>query len=309
MRMAYRVALLLPLLATLRVMAAEPPLAAPPAAPPTAPAAAAQPTLVFMTDFGQRDDSVALCKGVMLGIEPRLRIVDLSHDVEPYSVLDGARFLMGTAPYYPAGTVFVTVIDPGVGSERRAIVAKTKRGQFFVMPDNGLITLLERQDGIAEVRNITNTAWHLNPTISSTFHGRDVFSPVGARIAHGDDWTQVGPAITDWKRLDIPEVKLTDAGLNGTVLAIEYPYGNLKTNADSSVLAKLGYQHGDTARVTFGKGHELRLPFVATFSDVPLGKPLMYVDSRGRVAFAVNQGSFAQANGIKPLMTFVLRRK
>jgi S-adenosylmethionine hydrolase len=302
MRMAHRVVLLLPLLAALPSLAAEPP-AAPAAAAP------AQPTLVFMTDFGQRDDSVAICKGVMLGLEPRLRIIDLSHDVEPYSVLDGARFLAGTAPYYPAGTVFVTVIDPGVGSERRPIVAKTKRGQFFVLPDNGLITLVERQEGLAEVRHITNTAWNLTPNLSSTFHGRDVFSPVGARLARGDDWTQVGPALTDWKHLDIPEMKLTDTALNGTVLAIEYPYGNLVTNADGSVLAKLGYQRGDTARVTFGKGRELRLPFVATFSDVPVGKPLLYVDSRGRVAFAVNQGNFAQVNGIKPLTTFVLLRK
>jgi S-adenosylmethionine hydrolase len=302
MRMAHRVVLLLPLLAALPSLAVEPPAAAPAAAP-------AQPTLVFMTDFGQRDDSVAICKGVMLGLEPRLRIIDLSHDVEPYSVLDGARFLAGTAPYYPAGTVFVTVIDPGVGSERRPIVAKTKRGQFFVLPDNGLITLVERQDGLAEVRHITNTAWNLTPNLSSTFHGRDVFSPVGARLARGDDWTQVGPALTDWKRLDIPEVKLTDTSLNGTVLAIEYPYGNLVTNADGSVLAKLGYQRGDMARVTFGKGRELRLPFVATFSDVPVGKPLLYVDSRGRVAFAVNQGNFAQVNAIKPLTTFVLLRK
>lgn len=301
MRMARRLLLLLPLLAGLESLAAEP--------SPPAPAAAAQPTLVFMTDFGQRDDSVAICKGVMLGLEPRLRIIDLSHDVEPYSVLDGARFLAGTAPYYPAGTVFVTVIDPGVGSERRAIVAKTKRGQYFVLPDNGLITLVERQEGLAEVRNITNAAWHLTPNLSSTFHGRDVFSPVGARIAHGDDWTQVGPAITDWKHLDIPEAKLTDTGLSGTVLAIEYPYGNLKTNADASVLAQLGYQRGDTARVTFGKGRELRLPFVATFSDVPVGKPLLYVDSRGRLAFAVNQGNFAKGNGIQPLTTFVLKKK
>ncbi|WP_224363855.1 SAM hydrolase/SAM-dependent halogenase family protein [Hyalangium versicolor] len=301
MRLARRIILLLPLLAALESLAAEP--------SPQAPAAPAQPTLVFMTDFGQRDDSVAICKGVMWGLEPRLRIVDLSHDVEPYSVLDGARFLAGTAPYYPAGTVFVTVIDPGVGSERRAIVAKSKRGQYFVLPDNGLLTLVERQDGLAEVRHITNTAWNLTPNLSSTFHGRDVFSPVGARIARGDDWTQVGPALTEWKRLEIPEAKLTDAALSGTVLAIEHPYGNLVTNADGAVLAKLGYQRGDTARVTFGKGRELRVPFVTTFSDVPVGKPLLYVDSRGRVAFAVNQGSFAQVNGIKPLTTFVLKRK
>lgn len=299
--LAHRSLLLLPLLATLPTVAAEP------SAP--APAAAVQPTVVFMTDFGQRDDSVAICKGVMLGLEPRLRIIDLSHDVEPYSVLDGARFLASTAPYYPAGTVFATVIDPGVGSERRAIVAKTKRGQFFVLPDNGLLTLLERQDGLAEVRHITHSAWYFKPELSSTFHGRDVFAPVAARLARGDDWTQVGPPVTDWKRLDIPEVKLTDTALHGTVLAIEHPFGNLVTNADGALLAKLGYQRGDAARVTFGKGRELRLPFVTTFSDVPLGEPLMYVDSRGRVAFAVNQGSFAQVNGIKPLSTFVLRKK
>jgi S-adenosylmethionine hydrolase len=301
MTSASRPVLLLTLLATLPAVAAEP------SAP--APAAPAQPTLVFMTDFGQRDDSVAICKGVMLGLEPRLRIIDLSHDVQPYSVLDGARFLAGTAPYYPAGTVFVTVIDPGVGSQRRAIVAKTKRGQYFVLPDNGLLTLVERQEGITEVRHLTNTSWHLTPNLSSTFHGRDIFSPVGARLARGDDWTQVGPVLTEWKRLEIPEVKLTDTVLNGTVLAIEHPYGNLVTNADGALLAKLGYQRGDTARVTFGKGPELRLPFVATFSDVPLGKPLMYVDSRGRVAFAINQGHFAQQNGIQPLTTFVLRKK
>ncbi|HYH99431.1 SAM hydrolase/SAM-dependent halogenase family protein [Hyalangium sp.] len=300
MHLALRLVLLLTLLAALPAVGAEP------SAPTPSPA---QPTVIFMTDFGQRDDSVAICKGAMLGLEPRLRIIDLSHDVEPYSVLDGARFLAGTAPYYPAGTVFVTVIDPGVGSERRALVAKTKRGQFFVLPDNGLTTLLEHQEGITEVRNITNAAWHFSPNLSSTFHGRDVFAPVGARLARGDDWTQVGPPITDWQRLNIPQVKLTDTALNGTVLAIEHPFGNLVTNADGALLAKLGYQRGDTARVTFGKGRELRVPLVTTFSAVPVGKPLMYVDSRGRVAFAVNQGHFAQQNSVKPLTTFVLRRK
>jgi S-adenosylmethionine hydrolase len=269
----------------------------------------ASPTLVFMTDFGLRDDSIAICKGVMLSLEPRLRIIDLSHDVEPYSVLDGARFLAGVAPYYPAGTVFVGVIDPGVGSARRALVVKTKRGQFFVLPDNGLITLVERQEGLSEARAITNTAWHWPSALSSTFHGRDVFSPVGARLARGDDWTQVGEPVKDWVRLNIPEARATDTEVSGTVLAIEHPFGNLVTNVDGAVLAKLGYQRGDTARVSFGKGRELKLPFVSTFSDVPVGKALMYVDSRGRVAFAVNQGNFALAQGVKPLMPLVLRRK
>lgn len=297
MRSLYRRALLLLLLITTAHAAEQ--------APPPAPAAT--PTLVFMTDFGQRDDSLAICKGVMLGLEPRLRIIDLSHEVEPYSVLDGARFLAGAAPYYPAGTVFVGVIDPGVGSERRALVVKTKRGQFFVLPDNGLITLVERQEGIAEARAITNAAWHLK--LTSTFHGRDVFAPVGARLARGDDWTQVGEPVTDLVRLKIPEAQVTEAGVSGTVLAIEHPFGNLVTNLDGAVLATLGYKRGDSAKVRFGKGRSVEVPFVATFSDVPVGKALMYVDSRGRVAFAVNQGNFAQAQGVRPLMPLMLWRK
>src|SRR5262245_28116759 len=120
---------------------------------------ASHPTIVFMTDFGIVDDSVALCKGVMLSIEPDLRIVDLTHEVTPYSIQDGSRFLAGAAPYFPTATVFVAVIDPGVGSTRKPIVAKSKRGQFFVLPDNGLLTLIEATDGIEEVREITNTQW------------------------------------------------------------------------------------------------------------------------------------------------------
>ena len=105
-------------------------------------------TIVFMTDFGVVDDSVALCKGVMYSIMPQVRIVDLTHEVTPFSILDGARFLYGATPYFPAGTVFVVVIDPTVGSTRKAIVAKSKRGQYFVLPDNGLLTLVEQRDGI-----------------------------------------------------------------------------------------------------------------------------------------------------------------
>src|SRR5438270_10185539 len=106
------------------------------------------PTIVFMTDFGVVDDSAAICRGVMYSIAPDARIFDLTHQVTPFSILDGARFLYGATPYYPAGTVFVVVVDPGVGSARKAVVVKSKRGQYFVLPDNGLITLVEQRDGI-----------------------------------------------------------------------------------------------------------------------------------------------------------------
>src|ERR1700691_3512560 len=152
-------------------------------------------TIVFMTDFGVVDDSVALCRGVMYSIMPDVRIVELTHQVTPFSIADGARFLFGTTPYFPAGTVFVVVIDPTVGSARKAIIAKSQRGQYFVLPDNGLLTLVERRDGIAGVHEITNPEWMIGAKLSSTSHGRDIFPPAGAHLARGDDWTQAGPEI------------------------------------------------------------------------------------------------------------------
>ena len=142
-------------------------------------------TIVFMTDFGVVDDSVALCRGVMYSIMPDVRIVDLTHEVTPFSILDGARFLYGATPYFPAGTVFVVVIDPTVGSTRKAIVARSKRGQYFVLPDNGLLTLVEQRDGIEGVHEVTNPDWMIGTKMSSTFHGRDIFSPAGAHVARG----------------------------------------------------------------------------------------------------------------------------
>src|SRR5215467_2750892 len=151
-----------------------------PSSPAQASQGAASHTIVFMTDFGEVDDSVAICKAVMLRLDPAVRIMDITHQVRPYSILDGSRFLAGTTPYYGPGTVFVVVIDPGVGSSRKAIVAKSKLGQYFVLPDNGLLTLVEDRDGIAEAREIKNAEWVLGNKVSSTFHGRDIFSPVGA---------------------------------------------------------------------------------------------------------------------------------
>jgi len=266
------------------------------------------PTVVFMTDFGVVDDSVALCKGVMYGITPNLRIVDLTHQVTPYSIQDGARFLFGATPYFPAGTVFVVVVDPGVGSTRKPVAVKSKRGQFFVLPDNGLMTMVENRDGIESVREITNQDWMIGAKISSTFHGRDIFSPVGARIARGDDWTQVGPELKQLVRLDLKPARVDDKGMSGEIIALDGPFGNLVTNMDADAFAKLGYQRGDRLKVTIA-GHEIEMPFVKTFSDVPLKQPLLFIDSRGRVSFAVNQGNFAATYKIDPPQTVFIPRK
>ncbi len=257
------------------------------------------PTVVFMTDFGIVDDSVALCKGVMYGIAPNLRIVDLTHQVNAFSIRDGARFLFGATPYFPAGTVFVAVVDPGVGSSRKAVVVKSKRGQFFVLPDNGLMTMVEDRDGVEAIREVTNPDWMVGAKISSTFHGRDVFSPVGAHIARGDDWTQVGPVVKELVRLDLQPASVDEKGLTGEVIALDGPFGNLVTNISDDDFMKLGYRRGDKVKVKIA-GRELEMPFVNTFSDVPLKQSLLFIDSRGRASFAVNQGSFAAVYGIDP---------
>jgi S-adenosylmethionine hydrolase len=259
------------------------------------------PTIVFMTDFGVLDDSVAICRGVMYSVMPDVRIVDLTHQVTPYSILDGARFLHGATPYYPAGTVFVVVIDPGVGSPRKAIVAKSKRGQYFVLPDNGLLTLVEQRDGIERAREITNPAWMIGSKLSSTFHGRDIFSPVGAHMARGDDWAAVGPEVPvrALVRLDVKAAKVDERGLSAEVMATDGPFGNLVTNVDADEFLKLGYQRWQEVPVKLGE-KEMKIKFVRTFSDLPVGEPLLYIDSRGHLGLAVNQGSFAAAYGIKP---------
>ncbi|MGA9543878.1 MAG: S-adenosyl-l-methionine hydroxide adenosyltransferase family protein [Candidatus Sulfotelmatobacter sp.] len=267
-------------------------------------------TIVFMTDFGLVDDSVALCRGVMYSIMPDVRIVDLTHQVTPFSILDGARFLYGATPYFPAGTVFVVVIDPTVGSTRKAIVAKSKRGQYFVLPDNGLLTLVEQRDGIEGVHEITNPDWMIGTKMSSTFHGRDIFSPAGAHVARGDDWTTAGPEVPvkDLVRLKLQMAKLDDRGLTGEVIATDGPFGNLVTNVDAEVFFKVGYQRGQEVPVKLGD-KEMKIKFVRTFSDVALGQPLLYIDSRGRFAMAVNQGSFAAVYGVKPPVELFISRE
>lgn len=265
------------------------------------------PTIVFMTDFGVVDDSVAICRGVMYGIMSDVRIVDLTHQVTPFSILDGARFLYGATPYYPAGTVFVVVVDPGVGSSRKAIVAHSKKGQYFVLPDNGLITLVEERDGIDGVHEITNPEWMIGSKLSSTFHGRDIFSPVGAHLARGDSWTKVGPEmpVKDLVQLDVKPAHFEDHGLSAVVIATDGPFGNLVTNVDGSDFLKLGYQRGQEVPVKIGD-KDLKIKFVKTFSDVPVGDPLLYIDSRGHLGMAVNQRSFAATYAVAPPVSLII---
>jgi S-adenosylmethionine hydrolase len=249
----------------------------------------------FMTDFDLKDDAVGICKAVMDSVAPGVRILDITHQSEPYNIAMGARFLAGSAPYFPKDAVFVVVIDPGVGSTRKAIIAKSRAGQFFVLPDNGLLTLVQDRDGIVEAHEIANPAWMIGSGISSTFHGRDIFSPAGAHVARGDDFALAGPAldVTKLVRLDLKNATIDSTGLHGKVIGTDGPFGNLVLNVPAETFAQLGYKLGDQVPIDLA-GKRYVFPFVKTFSDVPVGKELFYIDSRGRLSLGIDQRNFSE---------------
>ena len=224
-----------------------------------------------MTDFGTANDAVALCKAVMLNIAPDARIMDITHQVTPFHIEEGARNLESVSPYYPAGTVFVAVIDPGVGTSRKAIIVKTKKGQYFVVPDNGLITPVTDRDGLDSAREITNPSWMIQAAISSTFHGRDIFSPAGAHLAAGWDFNMVGPVVPELVRLTLKTSTTTDKGIDGDIIALDDPFGSLVTDIPGDQFKKLGYALGDKFRVEINK-KPVTLPYAKTFMDVPVGE-------------------------------------
>jgi S-adenosylmethionine hydrolase len=267
-------------------------------------------TIGFMTDFDIRDDAVGICKAVMDGVAPGVRILDITHQVTPFDISEGARFLAGSAPYFPNDAVFVVVVDPGVGSARKAIIAKSKKGQFFVVPDNGLLTLVQDRDGIVAAREIRNPEWMIGAKTSSTFHGRDIFSPAGAHLARGDDWTTAGPVVDVAKlvRLDIHDATVDAVGLRGEMIGTDGPFGNLVLNVPAETFARLGYVVGDVVPVEVA-GKKYALPFVKTFSDVPVGTGLLYIDSRGRLSVGINQRDFAETNAVQTGASVVIPMK
>ena len=262
-------------------------------------AAPVRPAIVFMTDFGTANDAVAICRGVIYGIAPEVRIMDITHQVTPFSIEEASRFLYGVTPYYPAGTVFLVVVDPGVGTSRKAIAVKSRKGQYFVLPDNGVITPVVDRDGLAEAREITNQHWMIEAPLSSTFHGRDIFSPAAAHLAGGWEFNLVGPPVTQLVRLSVKSAAVNDKGIEGDIIGLDDPYGSLITNIPGEVLKTLGYNVGDKVFVQINK-KVVALPYAKTFMDVAVGESLLYVDSRGRVGVAVNQENYSKKFNITP---------
>jgi hypothetical protein len=261
--------------------------------------------LVIQTDFGTKDGAVAAMRGVAVGVDPHLAIYDLSHENTPFNIWEAAYRLKQAAPFWPAGTVFVSVIDPGVGTSRKSVVLLTKTGHYFVSPDNGTLTLVAEELGVAAVREIDETR-NRRPGSehSHTFHGRDVYVYTGARLAAGViSFEGVGPELPP-KVIMLPYERARSEGttLVGTIPYLDFQFGNVWTNLDGDLFQRLDPKYGDQFDVTISRGPKVvfhgRIPYAKTFGEVPEGAPLLYLNSLMNVAFALNQGSFVKLHEI-----------
>lgn len=260
----------------------------------------AGPLISFLSDFGT-GSTPAVCRGVMWSIAPDARLLDLTHDVRQFAVRDGAFLLSRAVGYLPVG-VHVAVVDPGVGTARRPVVIRAARGDLLVGPDNGLLLPAARElGGAADAWEITNRDLCL-PTVSSTFHGRDLFAPVAAHLAGGLDPAVVGPSadIASLVDLRFPEAVARNGGLDTAVLFIDR-YGNARLAGQPADLASIGapLAPGRAYRVTIGE-HRLDVPWHPTFGDVEPGAPLLYEDADyGGLGIALNQASAAGQLGLR----------
>jgi S-adenosylmethionine hydrolase len=263
-----------------------------------------RPFISFLTDFGP-DSAAAVCRGVMLGIAPDAQIVDISHSVRKFAVRDGAFLLSSSLPWMPVG-VHVAVVDPGVGTARRPIGLLTGRGDVLIGPDNGLLSAAaERLGGIREARMLENRAWMLGHT-SSTFHGRDIFSPIAAHLAIGGAFAEVGSVIdvASLVAIRFPEPEVGDGVLESSVVYVD-SFGNLRLAGDTEDLASAvgALTPGRSFRVEFAAANggvpiAETVPWARTFGDIPMGRPLLFEDSSGRLAYADNQADAARRLGV-----------
>lgn len=262
--------------------------------------------LVLQTDFGTKDGAVAAMKGVAFGVDGQLPIFDLTHDIPPYDLWQGGYRLFQTYRYWPTGTVFVSVIDPGVGTERRSIVARSKSGHYFVSPDNGTLTLIADNDGIAALRQIDETKNRLAGSEKSyTFHGRDVYAYTGARLAAGKiKFEEVGPELpVELVKIPYQRASLENGLIRGNIPVLDVQYGNVWTNIDEALLDAAGIKKNDWVCVEIRQGDRLKyvgtMPYKSSFGEVETGKPLLYLNSLLQVSFALNMENFAEKNQVQ----------
>jgi len=252
--------------------------------------------VTFLTDFGLQDDFVGTCHGVIARIAPGVRVIDVTHGIEPQAVLQGAIVLHNTVPYLPVG-VHLAVVDPGVGGTRRAVAVRTRDGRAFVGPDNGLLMLASDDAGIEAAHELVDPRYRLEH-VSRTFHARDIFAPAAAHLAAGVEIDALGPAVdpADLVRIDVPEPLVGRTQISTTVLVIDR-FGNIATNATREHVAALGLAAGDRVevRLTLDRYYAV---LADTFADAGPGELLLYEDSYGLMTLAISRGDAAGLTGV-----------
>lgn len=263
-------------------------------------------TVVFMSDFGTTDGAVSAMRGVAASVSGELKLEDLTHEIPQFNIWEASYRLIQTITYWPAGTVFVCVVDPGVGSERESVAVLTATGHIIVTPDNGTLSHVQKHIGIVERRRISETENRLKDSQNSyTFYGRDVYSYTGARLAAGIvDYQDVGPLLDPQPfmlRVESPVIR-ENGDIVGTIEILDSRYGSLWTNIPDKLFFSQGMDYGDDIRVLISQGKRIVYGYTMkacrNFSEVPIGQPLLYINSLLNVGIALNQGSFADQYSI-----------
>lgn len=262
--------------------------------------------LVFQTDFGLDDGAISAMEGVAFCVDKEINIRHLTHNIPQYNIFDASYRLFQAINYWPEGTTFVSVVDPGVGSNRKSVVAKTKTNQLIVTPDNGTLTHIDKFVGIEEVREIEESENRLkNSELSYTFHGRDVYAYTGARLASDTiPFEKVGPLINNEEiiRLELYGCHHIENGVKGQIDILDVRYGSLWTSIPYEEFKKCGFEFGDDIQVDIYYKDVLvysnKINYGKSFADVAINEPLIYMNSAYHMAIAINQGSFSQVYSI-----------
>ncbi len=266
--------------------------------------------ITITTDFGIKDWYVGVMKGVIAWTASQTRTIDITHEVPQGSIRAGAFQLWNSFPYFPEGTVHLAVVDPGVGSSRRAIAIKTRR-YYWVGPDNGLLSWAADQDGEVDAYEITNPKWTL-PKKSSTFHGRDIFAPVAAGLSAGWSIDEIGPRIDDYQKLDWPNAQIEEILIQGSVLYIDV-FGNIITNINTKDWSNFLESNSELSivsllKITHENGQEIEINTGSHYSNVEVGTPIALIGSGGFLEFSTRNGSFAEDYDFQEGTTFTLKR-
>lgn len=263
--------------------------------------------LIFQSDFGTADGAVSAMYGVAYSVSKDINLFNLTHDIPQYNIWEASYRLIQTVSYWPEGSVFVSVVDPGVGSNRKSIAVKTKSGQYIITPDNGTLTHIKRVLGIVEAREIDEKVNRLpNSGASYTFHGRDIYAYTGARLAAGViDFEGVGPEIEVKDIVELPVVESTKTKdvVTGTIDVLDVRFGSLWTNISRELFASIGIKYGDRVEVSIKNDtrevYRNIMTYATSFAEVHVGETLVYVNSLDNLAVAINQGSFSKAYNIQ----------